>query len=163
MVEDPALPHPCHPQTIKGLQGSPKKGEWERTFSELRMAEGEDEGYMACSEWRSATQRSCVVSDRGRFSSGGLHLCSNVVAGSLLAERSSGQSGKGTEQGRKQLLGPTCLGGNKRCILLHWRTVRTQWEELSYTEILKDTVLGARLGSFRFESQIPLYLESSKS
>ena len=119
MVEDPALPHPCHLQTIKGLQGSLKKGEWERTFSELRRAEGEDEGYMASSEWRSATQRRCVVSDGGRFSSGGLHLCSNAVAGSLLAERSSGQSGKGTEQDRKQLLGPTCLGGNKRCITVH--------------------------------------------
>ena len=61
MAEDPALPNPCHPQTNKGLPGSLKKGEWERTFSELRRAEGEDEGYMACSEWRSASQRSCVV------------------------------------------------------------------------------------------------------
>lgn len=162
MIEDPALPHPCHPPKIKGLQGSLKKGEWKRTFSELRRAEGEDEGYVECSEWRSAT-RGAVWWVVERFISGGLHLCSNAVVGSLLAEGSSGQSGKGTEQERKQLLGPTCLGGNKRCIKLCWGTVRTQWEELSYIAVLKDTVPGARLGSFRFESQIPLYLESSKS
>ena len=162
MIENPALPHPCHPQKIKGLQGSLKKGEWERTFSELRRAEGEDEEYVACSEWRSAT-RGAVWWVVGRFISGGLHLCSNSVVGSLLAEGSSGQSGKGTERDRKQPLGPTCLGGNKRCIKLRWGTVRTQWEELSYAAVLKDMVPGARLGSFRFESQIPLYLESSKS
>lgn len=43
-----------------------------------------------------------------------------------------GQSGKGTEQDREQLLWPTCLGVNKRCITFRRVRVRTIVKDSPY-------------------------------
>lgn len=119
---------PPSPSNKQGSSREPEEGEWKELSWSLK------------GPWERVRETWCVLNGealhRGAVWSwrGDSHHVASISAATrrpghcwwreLAAFGSEPGSGKGTERDRKQLLGPTCLGSNKRCIQFCWVTLR---------------------------------------